>query len=157
MTGEPALVLAAGGVPWRVRVHESGPGAPVRLEVAVVHRTERNDWSFPKGKNEPGEPDEQCALREVEEETGLRCRLGAHLQDSHYPDRLGRPKRVRWWAMEVVSATPRPPDDEVDEVRWLRPDAAFQLLSYDTDREVLRRFLDRDRPAAPEPATVPHP
>ena len=47
--------------------------------VVVVHRPEYDDWSFPKGKADPGESDEDCALREIEEETGhaLRARRGA--------------------------------------------------------------------------------
>ena len=49
------------------------------LEVLVVHRPRYDDWTFPKGKAERGETDEECALREVEEETGLVCTLGREL------------------------------------------------------------------------------
>jgi 8-oxo-dGTP diphosphatase len=102
--------------------------------VAVVHRPRYDDWSLPKGKLDAGESFEDAALREVEEETGLRCRLIRELPAVEYAVR-GRPKLVRYWAMEVVDETPFVPNDEVDEVRWLEPPEALALLSYDRDRE----------------------
>jgi 8-oxo-dGTP diphosphatase len=124
-------VRAAGGVLWR-----RTPAG--ELEVLLVHRP-REDWSFPKGKCEADEADESCALREVEEETGYRGRLGADLGESRYTDGRGRPKTVRFWAMSVDGGEGTV-NDEVDEMRWLPLDEAERLLSYDTDRAVLARF-----------------
>lgn len=124
-------VRAAGGVVWR----HGGAG----LEVLVAHRPHRQDWSFPKGKLDPGEGDAAAALREVAEETGLHCRLGEALGEVRYRDQKARPKVVRWWAMTVQDGA-FAPNDEVDEVRWLAPDAAEALLTWPTDREVLERF-----------------
>jgi 8-oxo-dGTP diphosphatase len=104
--------------------------------VALVHRPKYDDWTFPKGKLDPGEDFEQAALREVQEETGLRCRIGRELQSSTYTDAKGRPKLVRYWQMEPVSGE-FTPNDEVDELRWAEPSEARDLLSYDRDREVL--------------------
>jgi 8-oxo-dGTP pyrophosphatase MutT (NUDIX family) len=64
-------------------------------EVLLVHRPRYGDWSLPKGKAKRGETDEECALREVEEETGLRCALGRELASTEYLDRRDRPKVVR--------------------------------------------------------------
>jgi 8-oxo-dGTP pyrophosphatase MutT (NUDIX family) len=126
------LVRAAGGVVWRPADHD--------VEVLVVHRPKYDGWSIPKGKRDKGESDEDCAVREVEEETGLRCRIGEELASTVYIDRRGRPKEVRYWAMRVESGTFEP-NEEVDDARWLAPVAAAALLSYDRDRDVLTSFL----------------
>ena len=104
--------------------------------VAVVHRPKYDDWSFPKGKAEPGEGDEECALREIEEETGLRVELREELEATEHLDAEGRRKRVRWWRMTPLSGE-FTPTDEVDELRWLTPDEARQLLTYPRDAGLL--------------------
>ena len=104
--------------------------------VVVVHRPEYDDWSFPKGKADPGESDEDCALREIEEETGLRCELGEELTTTRHRDTKGRPKRVRWWLMRPLSGGFEP-TDEVDDLRWLTPAEARELLTYQRDVELL--------------------
>jgi 8-oxo-dGTP diphosphatase len=109
--------------------------------VAVVHRPKYDDWSLPKGKLDPGESWEQAAVREVEEETGVRARIVAELAPSHYHDRKGRPKTVRWYRMEVEHAGTFAPGTEVDELRWLPPAEASALVSYDHDRELLATLV----------------
>jgi 8-oxo-dGTP diphosphatase len=104
--------------------------------VALVHRPKYDDWTFPKGKLDRGESFEEAALREVEEETGLVCELGEELESTTYNDRHGRPKLVRWWAMSVVGGE-FAPNDEVDELRWVRPDEARGLLTYERDRQLV--------------------
>jgi len=123
------VVRAAGGVP--VRAGTDG------LEVLVVHRPQYGDWSFPKGKCEPDESDAACALREVSEETGLRCALDEELPSTSYTDSRGRPKRVRYWRLLVVGGA-LSFDHEVDEARWVTPAQAESLLTYARDLEVLR-------------------
>ena len=108
-------------------------------EVLLVHRPKYDDWSFPKGKVEPGETDQECALREVAEETGLRCELGRELASTSYVDGKGRPKRVRYWAMVPVAGEFLP-HAEVDEVRWLDPARAAATLTWERDLTVLRSF-----------------
>jgi 8-oxo-dGTP diphosphatase len=129
---EQAQVKAAGGLVWR---RAAGGG----VEVAVVHRPRYDDWSFPKGKLDPGEGWEEAALREVREEIGLECKLGRELSPVGYRDRKGRDKVVRYWMMEPRGGAFEP-NDEVDEVRWLAPDAAGGLLSYPHDAGLLREL-----------------
>ena len=105
--------------------------------VAVVHRPKYDDWSLPKGKLDEGESFEQAALREVEEETGLRCELGPELPSTHYEDSKGRPKVVRYWRMTPVEGE-FSPTEEVDELRWLEPGEAEGLLTYDRDLEPIK-------------------
>ena len=128
-TQKTEVVQAAGGVVWR----RSSRG---ELEILLVHRPRYDDWTVPKGKLEPDEAHAQGALREVAEETGLRCELGRELVTTSYRDRRGRPKQVRYWAMTPTAGT-FAPSAEVDEVRWLAVDAARSLLSYERDLPVL--------------------
>jgi 8-oxo-dGTP diphosphatase len=125
-------VRAAGGIVWR----PIGEG----IEVLLVHRPRYDDWSFPKGKCDPGEGDEACAVREVEEETGLRCVLGHELTTVSYVDHRGRPKVVRYWEMAVAEDVAFEPNDEVDSLEWLLVDDAESRLSYGRDIEVLDGF-----------------
>jgi len=124
------IVRAAGGVVWR----RSGDDAP---HILLVHRPRYDDWSLPKGKAEAGERPEETALREVEEETGLRCRLGADLGHTRYVDSRGRTKEVRYWLMEPLEHTDFEPNDEVDEVVWCSPGEARARLSYDHDQRLV--------------------
>ena len=126
---------------WR-KVEAAG-GVVVRDgKVALVHRPKYDDWTLPKGKLDPGEAFEEAALREVQEETGLRCRLGRELPSTRYIDPKGRRKVVRYWRMEPLSGE-FAPNKEVDELRWLGPSEARELLSYERDREVLAGLGDR--------------
>ena len=104
-------------------------------EVLLVHRPRYDDWTFPKGKALDGESDEDCAVREVEEETGLVCDLGSELPETRYVSK-GSPKRVRYWLM-TECAGDFTPSDEVDAGEWLSFDAARRRLSYQHDRELL--------------------
>jgi 8-oxo-dGTP pyrophosphatase MutT (NUDIX family) len=129
---QPGVVRAAGGVVWR----RDGEG---RVEVLLVHRPKYDDWSLPKGKLDAGEVEPEAALREVQEETGLRCSLGREVGSISYTDNRGRPKEVRYWSMSVLDGEFRP-NTEVDEARWVRLDDGPSLLSYERDRVVLSGF-----------------
>ena len=126
--------------PERADVKAAG-GVVVRDDdrVAVAHRPRYDDWSFPKGKLNPGEGWEDAARREVEEELGLRCRLRNELPVVSYAVAAGR-KAVRYWVMEVESGA-FAPNKEVDEMRWVKLDEAERLLSYEHDRELARLVL----------------
>ena len=120
-------MLAAGGVV----VRKDG-------RVAVIHRPRYDDWSLPKGKLDPGESFEDGARREVWEETGVRGRIREELQPVEYVDRKGRDKLVRWYRMDVDGEPDEfVPNDEIDELRWLTPAEALDVVDYDHDRALL--------------------
>lgn len=132
-------VRAAGGVVrrWSRRLVRR------RLEVALVHRPRYHDWSFPKGKRDGRESDEETALREVEEETGFRCTLAADLGEVRYREQRGRTKVVRYWVMDLEPGETGEgftPNREVDRLRWCTPREAVRLLTYDHDRVLLERL-----------------
>ena len=128
------LQRAAGGVVWRST--KAG-----RIEVLVVHRPHREDWTFPKGKLEQDESFEECALREVLEETGFTCRLEEYVGTTEYIHRKGRPKVVAYWMMSIKRGV-FTPNDEVDEVVWLSVPKARRLLTYERDQEILDLLAD---------------
>ena len=123
------VVRAAGGLVWR---RDSG-GA---VEVVLVHRSRYDDWTFPKGKLEDGEDETAAALREVEEETGLRCRLGAEVGTTAYVDGKGRPKTVLYYEMRPAAGT-LAPAHEIDDARWISAGEAPGVLSHEHDRALL--------------------
>jgi 8-oxo-dGTP diphosphatase len=137
MTVDPdaAEVKAAGGVVWR--------RAGDTVAIAIAHRPRYDDWSLPKGKLDAGESWEDAALREVEEEIGVRARLGDELDPVSYNDRKGRAKVVRYWLMEPEDDTAFTPNDEVDELRWLAPPEAIELLTYPHDAELVEAAAER--------------
>lgn len=135
---------------------------PAGVEVVLVHRPKYDDWALPKGKVEPGETDEQAALREVQEETGLSCSLGSELPSTTYTDAQGRPKLVRYWSMTAIPAragrshasapgglaatdalAPEPKArGEIDEACWATLSEARRLFTYPRDVIVLDALAD---------------
>jgi 8-oxo-dGTP pyrophosphatase MutT (NUDIX family) len=130
-SGQEMAVRAAGGVVCRLQ-----PSGVV--ETAVIHRRVPGDWTLPKGKLYQGETPEQCALREVKEETGLRCQLLRSLGSVEYNDRRGRRKIAFYWLMRRLSGRFQP-GDEVDHILWLPFEAAAELLRNERDQMVLQR------------------
>src|SRR4051794_3935276 len=133
MSEEPE-VRAAGAAVWR--------RGDAGVEWAVIHRPRYDDWSLAKGKLDRGEDFETAALREVEEEIGVRGTLGAELPSTTYTDHKGRSKLVRYWLMEAPDGAAFAPNDEVDEVRWVLAGEAAAMLSYPRDRAVLEAAVE---------------
>ena len=124
------------------------------VEVLLVHRPQRDDWSLPKGKRLRNESILDCAVREVHEETGLRCTAGDELPGTRYTDRRGRRKRVRYWSMQELEGE-FAPNAEVDEVRWMPLDRLGDKLTYPRDLTVVAGLrLPHLALAVPAPARV---
>ncbi|GAB2611065.1 NUDIX hydrolase [Pseudactinotalea suaedae] len=138
------VVLAAGAVLWRVRKRT--------VEVLIIHRPRYDDWSWPKGKLEPGEPLPACAVREVAEETGTHVVLGRPLPSVTYEIASGATKVCHYWAATVpagedvhaLAARPaiKPSKNEVDQARWVPAKRALKMLTRKSDRAPLNALLD---------------
>ncbi|MCZ2402131.1 NUDIX hydrolase [Paenarthrobacter sp. Z7-10] len=138
--GRPVItVYAAGAVCWRIKKE--------KFQVLLIHRPRYGDWSWPKGKIDPGETLPETAVREVREEVGMEIRLGIPLPTIHYPVNSGL-KEVRYWAAQVVKAKPQADGKEVDSLLWCSPEEAAELLSNPTDREPLRALEEARQNAA---------
>ncbi|OIJ27826.1 NUDIX hydrolase [Nocardioides luteus] len=138
-------IPAAGVVVFRE--HDDKP------EVALIHRPKYDDWSFPKGKVDPGETVPVAAIREVREETGLRVALGHPLRSQRYPVEAGQ-KVVHYWVGRTAAGADDDVDgyeinDEIDDVEWLPLEKAHQRLTYPHDRETLRQAEDVRHPTTP--------
>lgn len=127
------LIRAAGGIVHRFVSSE-------RVEIACIYREARGDWTFPKGKLDPGETFEQAALREVVEETGMQCRVDRFVGTTNYTHRKGRPKIVAYYLMSVNEGE-FAPNDEVDELVWLPLERVRENLTWDRDRELFDLVL----------------
>jgi 8-oxo-dGTP pyrophosphatase MutT (NUDIX family) len=128
--------VAAGGVVFRKL--SDGP------EVVLAGRHADGTWVFPKGQPDKGEDIEQTAVREVEEETGLKVRIVGPIGETDYwfaapGERVH--KFVHFFLMEPVGGDLSAHDHEYDEVRWVPADEARRILSFDTYREILDRAL----------------
>ncbi|MFF2031853.1 NUDIX domain-containing protein [Arthrobacter sp. NPDC058192] len=134
--GEEVAVTAAGAIPWRLNSANKD-----ELEVLLIHRPRYDDWSWPKGKIDPGETIPECAVREVEEEIGLAAPLGIPLPPIHYHVAAGL-KVVHYWAVDVDGAALLPDGREVDSVMWCAPEKAARLLSNPGDVEPLQHLAD---------------
>lgn len=122
------LIRAAGGVVIR-------PLANSRWEVACIYREARGDWTFPKGKLDQGETFEQAAVREVFEETGMRCETVRFIGTTNYTHRKGKPKIVAYYLM-MAAPGEFIPNEEVDELVWLPLEEVATHLTWDRDREL---------------------
>jgi 8-oxo-dGTP pyrophosphatase MutT (NUDIX family)/phosphohistidine phosphatase SixA len=131
---DPGEIGAAGAVLCR--------RAAGGVEIALIHRIRYGDWSFPKGKIEPGEHVLATAVREVREETGIAVVLGRKLGRIRY-EAAGAPKRVDYWAGWPAPGSPVrfAANSEVDDMIWLPPDAARARLSYPHDAQVLDELM----------------
>ncbi|MGW1889811.1 NUDIX hydrolase [Streptomyces sp. NPDC002004] len=127
------IVRAAGCVLWR---RSPVDGA---LEICLVHRPKYDDWSHPKGKLKRDEDPLAGAIREVEEETGHRCVVGARLPSVHYLV-SGRPKEVQYWAAEATTGYFKP-NREIDRIVWLPPRDARLRATRLRDKQLVDDLL----------------
>ena len=126
-------ILAAGAVLWRKSEKK-------KIEVLIIHRPKYDDWTFPKGKAEIGEPLIACAYREVLEETNIETAFGPYLGEVEYLTNDGK-KKVSYWAAKVIKEKEFNPNAEVDQLKWVEVKKVKELLTLNTDKKILEQFL----------------
>ena len=134
-------ILAAGAVLWRKSEKK-------KIEVLIIHRPKYDDWTFPKGKAEIGEPLIACAYREVLEETNIETAFGPYLGEVEYLTNDGK-KKVSFWSAKVVKEKEFKPNAEVDQLKWVEVTKVKEMLTLDTDRKILEQFLQIDPDTKP--------
>ena len=122
------IVAAAGGLVWR----RTGDGR----ELIVIRRRRRQDWTLPKGKTEPGESWLQCAIREVQEETGFDVEVESHAGWVCY-DTGDITKVVRFWNMKPLGESRFESSEEVLSAHWLMPQEALKRLDHEGERALV--------------------
>jgi 8-oxo-dGTP diphosphatase len=132
------VIRAAGALLWR----EIAAG---EIEIALVHRPRYDDWSLPKGKIDENETALACAYREVSEETGIKARFTRQLGAVEYEDN-GAQKRVKYWVAQALGASDFVANEEVDQLRWLKPTDSIELATHQSDKEMIERFLEIEGP-----------
>lgn len=116
------------------------------LLVQVTNLEGKVVWSFPKGHLEKKETPLKAALREVEEETGWKCRSTGPLALIRYRfNRNGRrvAKKVRWYRMEPIERTGKPDAVEIMKTKWVSKVMADRSLTYPSDLKLIRRYIGK--------------
>lgn len=134
------LEHSAGGIVYRVHGGQ--------IEIAIAYRTYHHDWTLPKGHLEDEETEEQAALREVEEETGLVCEIIAHVGFSTYRfrDRKNKKiieKRVDYFLMKLTRDKGQIQHEEVDKVEWFPYIEAINKLSFKRDQDLVKHAVTK--------------
>ena len=128
------IVIAAGSVIWRKRDNQ--------IQIALVHRPRYDDWSLPKGKQDPGESLIACAYRETLEETNLKVSFGPYIGDIEYFVAEGL-KKVYYWSARLADDSPEfHPNEEVDLLEWHSLQDAIEKSTRDSDREIIEKFVN---------------
>jgi 8-oxo-dGTP pyrophosphatase MutT (NUDIX family) len=134
--------VSAGGVVYR---RENDDAIDLAL---AARRTRRGQlaWGLAKGAIEQGESDEQAAVREVLEETGLEAEVEADLGDIRYFyvwEGVRVRKRVHFFLMRATGGDVANHDTEMEDVRWFSLATAIKRAAYKGEREVIERAANR--------------
>ena len=110
-------------------------------EILLIRHRNGGHWAFPKGHVEKDETEEQTALREIREETGLAVKLdtGFRMVVTYSP-KPGVMKDVVYFAAELTGGTAQMQAEEVTDMRWVTPTKADALITYENDKDILRKY-----------------
>ena len=115
------------------------------IEVVLVGRSHSGIWALPKGTPESGETLEQVAVREVQEETGLKVRLITYIGSITYAfvhNKIRFQKQVRHFLFEAIGGDTSLHDAEYDRVEWFPISEALRRLTYQNEINILSQAED---------------
>ncbi len=131
-----------------VKTESSGGVVAMENEVLLCFTTypdPQGRWTLPKGIVEPGETPEDTALREVEEETGIKGEVVRPLGQVAYSfthKGVNYDKVVHYFLMRPSGGDISRHDREMEEVRWVPLREAIDLLPFDNEKGLLRKLLE---------------
>lgn len=100
-------------------------------------------WAFAKGHVEENETEEQTALREIKEETGLEVRLDTNFRTSvRYSPMEGVEKEVVYFLAYKIEGDETPQLEEISQIKWLSLDDAKENVTYEKDKEILLKVQE---------------
>ncbi len=132
-------IISAGGIVF------DDQGEVLLTKSGSLRDESQKHWKFAKGHIEEGETSEMAALREVEEETGIKAKIIEKLGDSKYTYKYKDQeifKIVVMFLMEYISGEPVPQVGEIDEVGWYSKEEALNMLSFPADKKLLQKAID---------------
>ena len=130
--------------------HEKSCGAIVyrkfhgNIELMLIKNQNGGHWSFPKGHVEEGETEEQTAVREIMEETGIEVMLDTSFRRViTYSPKKETTKDVIYFLAKAVTYDYTPQEEEIAQIKWVEINHAASILSYDNDRQLVVQAKDR--------------
>ena len=124
--------------------HEKSCGAIVyrkfhgNIELLLIKHVVGGHWSFPKGHVEGTETEEETAVREIMEETGIQVALDTSFRHViTYAPKKETTKDVIYFLARALTYDYTPQEEEIAQIKWVEINHATSILSYDNDRQLV--------------------
>ena len=110
------------------------------IELLLIKHVVGGHWSFPKGHVEPGETEEQTALREIKEETGIDVELNTSFREVvSYSPKRDTTKDVIYFLGKAKTFQYTPQEEEIAQIKWVEINLAHSFLTYDNDKQLVHK------------------
>ena len=110
------------------------------IELLLIKHVVGGHWSFPKGHVEAGETEEQTALREIKEETGIDVELITTFREVvSYSPKRDTTKDVIYFLGKAKTFQYTPQEEEIAQIKWVEINLAHSFLTYDNDKQLVNK------------------